>query len=601
MLTHPFLHTKFAMSQTTTPPDTFWQRIRANVSRQRQAQAIPCLVREGRTLPLSFAQQRLWQVEQAHLTGIAHNLRGIFYLHGNLDVATFERSVRALFARHESLRTCFRLHEGQPVQVITAVPAQVLTTMDLRALSPLQQEAEVQRLAREAAQEAFDLSAAPLLRLSLLYLADDEYVLLRTAHHAIYDRWSDSIFWRDLVTYYQALILDHDADLPPLPIQYADFAAYQRQQTTIFNAQLDYWRNHLRTATPAQLPHSIAHAPPSYQGATAYLDLPTDLLTQLKQNFGPSQGSSLFTVLLTAWLALLYRYTRQTDIVLLSPVAGRDLPETRGLIGFFNNLVILRGDLRGNPSVQELLARVNAEVNAAHQHQDVPLQHLASALNLPDTMLSRLMVALQNVPPPPTKMGAIRIKAHDIDEGIANFDLFISLRETAAQLKVIARYKSSLWHPAQVTELLENYRATLQIFVDNPARHLDDLPALHAPQHALIAEIYQPPRTAAEQQVAAIWQTVLKLDQAGLECNFFEAGGRSLAMVEACAQLSQAFGREVRVAEMLAYPSVRSMAAFLNTVAPPERVRAVSHSAAKQTAALLRQQHLQRQRRGQCE
>lgn len=609
----------FSDSSSSNPSSSdtssFWQRIRANVALQRDTPDIKPYPRHpDAPPPLSFAQARLWQVEQAQPDTTAHHLRAMWRLRGTLDVAALEKALRYVIERHESLRTCFRQVGNEARQIINPVASQVLNDIDLRALSTAQQEAEIARLAKAEAQEPFDLEHGPLLRLSLLHLSDDEAILIRAIHHMVNDRWSDSVFLRDLAQSYSAFLNQEIPKLTPLPVQYADFAIAQREhlQGERLAAQMDYWRQRLAGELPSlQLPLNFSSSLPSYQGATTYHALPDELIKALKQNFRQSLGSSLFTALLTGFLACLYRYFRQTDMLLATPVAGRYQPETRHLIGFFNNVLLLRHDLSGNPSLQTLLQRVDAEVTGAQKHQALPLQQVADTLKLPGAALSRMMFALQNVPARAKRMADVEIETLDFEEGIANFDLFLSLREDDGKFTAIARYKTALWQPDSIDALLQHYQATLQAMVDDPTQNLEALPALQAPelQTATTATqqvAYVAPRTATEQRVADIWQAVLNIEPIGIHTHFFEAGGRSLAAVDVCARLSEAFGREVLVAEVMTHPTVGGMAAHLSRLDPHnQQDKPDSHAgsrpppnpAARQKAAIQRQRQRQQQRK----
>ncbi len=601
------------MSDSTITPvanrdSAFWQSIRANLALQHQTPIITPCPRDGAPLPLSFAQERLWRVEQVHPGTTAHNLCAAFRLRGLLDVVALEHSLNTVIARHEILHTCFQVIAGQPAQIIVPPPEQILSWVDLRSQLLTQSEMEIHRLAGEEARKPFDLEHGPLWRFKLLHLADNDYVLVRTIHHLINDRWSDSLFLRELSACYEAFCCDQPPALEPLPIQYADFAIFQRNdlQGERYTKQIEYWQQRLANDPPIlQLPVDFSSSAPSYQGAVAYLDFSPTLVAKLKSNFGQRAGASFFTTLLTGFLALLYRYSRQTDMVLASPVAGRYRPETRGLIGFFNNVLMLRNSLDGNPSLRELLARVNDTVAAAQHHQDLPLQDLAEILRLPDAVLSRVMFALQNVPSHPERLGNIEITTVDIEESIANFDLFLSLRQLpVGKLTAIARYKTALFQANTVTTLLVEYLATLQTMLDNPEQHLDDLLPLQAsqlPQQMTTDIVHVAPRTETERCIADIWQMILKVELVGIDTNFFEAGGRSLAMVELCARLSQSFGLEIPVTGLIANPTVSSMARYLEqltaVVQPQTTTGSLLNTAAKQKAALNRQRQLAQLRR----
>lgn len=581
-------------------PDTaFWQTLRANVRLQRQTPTITPVSRSS-IIPLSFGQERLWRVERLQTDNTAHNLRAVFRLQGHLNIEALEKALRIILQRHEILRTTFRVHNGEPIQVISPQAQLELPVTKLDNLSPEPQQAEIHRLALEEAQRSFDLTAGPLLRVKLLLLGEQDYLLIRAIHHIINDRWSDSVFLRELAVGYPACCAGKTPVLPELPIQYADFAVFQRHwlQGEVLANQIDYWQKQLEGQLPLlQLPIDFVSKVPSYQGKTIYLEFPATLVKELKMQFAPTEVS-FFTTLLTAFLILLYRYSKQTDMTLSSPVAGRYRPETRDLIGFFNNVVLLRVKLDGNPTLKELLNRVSEVVLGAHEHQDLPLQQLAESLNIPGAILSRAIFALQNVPSRPEKLGDVAISSVDLDEGIANFDIFLSMRELSGQLTGIVRYKTDLFQAETIQTLLDNYRATLEAMRANPEQRLDDLPGFTAPlPQAAVKSTetvpYVAPRTETEQCIAKIWQELLKLDQISIYSNFFEVGGRSLTLIELCTKLGKVYGREIVIAELLANPTVSGMARYLEHAAASTAVaRPPPNAALKQTAAFNRQKQL---------
>ncbi|OQW95594.1 MAG: hypothetical protein BWK79_01930 [Beggiatoa sp. IS2] len=579
----------------------FWQTLRANIRLQRQTPVITPASRND-TMPLSFGQERLWRVEQLQTDNTAHNLRAVFRLQGLLNITALENSLRTIVQRHEILRTTFRVYQNKLIQVISPQMELELPLIKLSHWSPEQQQAEIHRVATEEAQHPFDLAQGPLLRVKLLQLSDQDYLLLRAIHHIINDRWSDSLFLRELAVCYPAFCAGKTPLLPELPIQYADFAVFQRHwlQGEVLANQTNYWQNQLAGQLPLlQLPTDFVSNRPSYQGNAIYLEFPAVLVRDLKKQFAQTAKVSFFTTLLTAFLILLYRYSQQTDMTLSSPVAGRYRPETRELIGFFNNVLLLRVKLDGNPTLNELLIRVSEVALGAHEHQDLPLQQLAESLNIPGAILSRTMFALQNVPSRPEKIGEMALSNVDIEEGIANFDLFLSMRELAGKLTGIVRYKTGLFRTETIQTLLENYRATLEFMLKNPEQRLDDLPRLRVPSLQQVANHsgaipYVAPRTEIEQCIAKIWQEILKFDPIGIDHHFFEMGGRSLTLIELCTRLEKAYGREIVVAELIANPTVRGMAHYLeqNSTQLKTAVRPPPNTAFKQRAAFSRQKQL---------
>jgi NRPS condensation-like uncharacterized protein/acyl carrier protein len=547
---------------TNSPSSSFWKAVKNNVKLQRKMPAIP-LANHSQTLPLSLGQQRLWQLEQLQVHNTVHNLRAAFRLQGELNAAILEKSIQAIVQRHEILRTEFPARSGQASQFILPEIILTLPIMSLMHLSPVEQEKAIIEVASKEAQTPFNLEYAPLLRVKLLRLSETEHVLLRTTHHIVYDLWSDSVFMRELAILYCDFLVEKPCSLPPLPIQYADFAAFQRQQLDT-SASLTYWQQQLTGQLHLlQLPVDRG-ANSSYHGETEYHALSRELTEKLTQ-FAAQQGMSLFVVLLTAFNVLLYQYSQQEDMLLCSPVAGRSQVETKKLIGFFNNLLLLRSDLSNNPSFSELLVRISQVTLDATTHQNLPLQALANNLNIPANLLSRAMFTLQNVPSMPKKMADVFITRLDIEEGIANFDLSLSIREKADGLIVIARYKTDLFDRNSIQQLLNRFTTLLEQFIDAPQTRLSQLPHFECKQiSANPATAYAAPVTELEKTIAQIWQDVLQVPQVGLYDDFFSLGGSSLAILQVSTQLEKTLNRECAIMELFKHPTVSGIATYLS-------------------------------------
>jgi non-ribosomal peptide synthetase component F len=337
----------------------------------------------------------------------AYNIPAGVRLTGSLHVMALKQSLNEIVRRHEALRTSFTTVNGEAVQVITQTSTLLLPIVNLSELPQAEQQAEVERLATAAAQGSFDLAQGPLLRATLLQLNETEHILLLTMHHIVSDGWSMGVFIRELAALYCAFSNEKPSPLPELPIQYADFAHWQRQwlQGEVLEEQLSYWKQQLNNAPPVlELPTDRPRPPiQSYQGAIASLVLCESLSQKLKF-LSQRSGVTLFMILLAAFQTLLYRYTGQSDICIGSPIANRNRSETEGLIGFFVNTLVLRTDLSGNPSFQELLGRVREVALGAYAHQDLPFEQLVEALQ-PERSLShqplfQVMFILQNSPMP---------------------------------------------------------------------------------------------------------------------------------------------------------------------------------------------------------
>ncbi|MBV9792000.1 MAG: non-ribosomal peptide synthetase, partial [Chloroflexi bacterium] len=387
--------------------------------------------RDG-ALPLSFAQQRLWFLDQLQPNSPAYNIHDAITLSGPLDVARLERSFTALVARHEILRTTFTHAAGtndeQPSQQIAAPEPLSIPLHDLQPLSPEQQFAEVQRLALAEAQQPFDLAHGPLLRIVLLRLASTEHALLITMHHIISDGWSMGIFIRELTTLYLA---DGAATaLPPLTIQYADFAIWQRRRLSpeisggYLERLLDYWRQQLADA-PMFLDLPIDRPRPavqSFAGGTVTTLLDAELTDQLKR-LSQHYHATLFMTLLAALQILLARHTGQQQIVVGTPIAGRTHKALEDLIGFFVNTLALHSDLSDNPTFGELLGRVRTMTLDAYTHQDLPFEQLIDALHpvrdLSRQPLVQVLFAMQNAPAQALELPGLALRPLSSEAAVA--------------------------------------------------------------------------------------------------------------------------------------------------------------------------------------
>lgn len=528
-------------------------------------------------LPLSFNQERLWLLEQLQPHTSVHNLQHFLHCTGLLNVAVLERSLKEIVQRHDTLRTTFPSVNGQPVQVISPDINWELPVVDLRELPPQQQQVKVQQLSREEAKQPFDLAKGPLWRFKLLRLQDDEYILIRTIHHIIFDGWSNGIFMRELGAIYPAFLANEPSPLLALPIQYADFAQAQRQwwQDNVFSSQLDYWQQQLGGNVSAlKLPTDNPHQLPSYEGRCQSLILSQELTEALK-TLSYKEGVSLFVTLLAAFKTLLYRYTQQQDIVMCSPVAGRHRTETRGVIGYFNNIVVLRSNLSGKPSFRDLLAQVSRVSNEASVNQDIPLQKLAKLPNLLRTPIARAMFVLQNAPVQTLELGDLTISSLYIDREIANFDLSLSVQEKDGKLIGAIQYKTDLFKDTSIDRMLENFRTLLESLVANPTQCLDDLPLFKVETQeqqgnnnrsiSSLAPEQEAHQDELELQLKKIWEKVFNLQPIDVRDNFFDLGGHSLLAVSLFAEIEKEFGKRLPLSTLIEAPTIKQLAAWLSS------------------------------------
>ncbi len=462
-------------------------RLERRLTRRPAAPRVPVLTRRSRPggAALSFAQQRLWFLERLEPLAAAYNTIGAFRLLGPLDAGALERSLCEVLRRHEALRTRFAEEDGQPVQHVAPPPSYRLETRDLSTVPPGGREEAIRQEAASEAARPFDLVVGPLLRASLLRFGPHDHALLLCLHHIASDGWSVGVLVHELGTLYEAFLAGRPSPLPELPIQYADYAVWQREwlQGEVLEGQLAYWRRQLAGRPPAlALPLDRPRpAVQTFHGARRDFTLPAPLVEELKQ-LGRREGVTLFMTLLAGFQALLARYTGQGDLVVGSPVANRTHSELEGLIGFFANMLVLRTDLSGTPSFRELLGRVREVVLGAQDHRDVPFEKLVEELepgrDLSRNPLFQVAFALQNTPGQRLRLGDLAIEAVPIDTGTVRFDLEVLVWETGEGLRGAARYNRDLFDGATVGRLLGHYGRLLSEALRDPDRRVDELSLL---------------------------------------------------------------------------------------------------------------------------
>ncbi|KYG06012.1 hypothetical protein BE21_37340, partial [Sorangium cellulosum] len=436
----------------------------------------------GSELPLSFAQQRLWFLEQMQPDSALYNIPFAVRLEGPLDVAALERSFFEIVRRHEALRTTFPSRRGQPRQVIAGEPSFSLPICDLTALPVPEQEAEVRRRAEEDAGRPFSLAEGPLLRAALLRRSERAHVLLVSLHHIVSDGWSTGVLVRELCSLYEAFSAGRPGALPELPVQVADHALWQRQWLSgdVLEAQLAYWRRQLGGAPPLLALPTDRPRPPlkSYRGAARPVTLRPELCAALRA-LGRRHNVTLFMTLLAALKVLLSRYAGQEDIVVGTPIAGRNQVEIEGLIGFFVNTLALRTDLSGEPTFLELLARVREVTLEAYAHQELPfeklVEELAPARDLGRSPLFQVMFVLQNAPSPELRLGEARLSPLPLATTTAKFDLLLSLEEGDQGLMGSVEYATDLFEDATIARMISDLQTLLEAIVKEPERSIGEL------------------------------------------------------------------------------------------------------------------------------
>jgi amino acid adenylation domain-containing protein len=437
------------------------------------------------TAELSFAQERLWFLDQLEPKNAAYNIPLGLRLNGHLDLTAFQASLHEIIRRHEALRTYFEVIKTVPCQIIDPAARLELPLHDLSRLPEAQREAEVRRLVDEEARQPFDLTHSPLLRANLYRLGPEKHIFLLVMHHIAADGWSIGVLLHEIKVLYQAFCEGKSPPLPELPIQYADYAEWQRgeSQRGLMEQQVAYWRKQLTGApTLLELPTDRPRpAEQSYRGAVLNHELPNLLLAGLKE-LSQHEGASLFMTLLAAFQTLLYRYTGQDDVVVGTAFAGRNRTELENLIGFFVNTLVMRGDLSGNPTFRELLGRTREVALGAYAHQDLPFEKLVEILQ-PDRDASRpplfqVMLVLHNTPVEAVHLSGLECTPMAIDIAMSKFDLTLYVREDGSALKTTVEYSTDLFDEKTVRRMMGHYQKLLEGIVTNPDQHLADLSML---------------------------------------------------------------------------------------------------------------------------
>jgi amino acid adenylation domain-containing protein len=438
-------------------------------------------------LPVSAAQRRIWFLAALQPASTAYNLSWGFALRGPLRRRALVRSLAEVVRRHETLRTRFAVRDGQPVQVVGLAAAVALPVVDLSALSAAHRTAAAARELDALARRPFDLARGPLWRCLLLELAPDEAVLLHGMHHIVTDGWSEGVFAREISRLYAAFAAGGPSPLPELPLQYGDYAAWQRQELLhgeVLEELLAYWRRQLAGAPAVlDLPTDFPRpALPASRGAIAEIAVP-DAVTAALRQLGRGQRCTLFHVLLAAFGVLLERASGQQDLVIGSPVANRDQVELEGLIGLFVDMLPLRLDLAGDPAFAALLPQVRETVHAAHEHKALPFEQLVTELRIErHANRNPLFQVVFNHEiqgdEPPARLGDVTLVALKPAATTAKFDLALGAVERGAQLGAVFEYSTELFSAAIARQLATSLGTLLAEIAADPARPVSALPLL---------------------------------------------------------------------------------------------------------------------------
>ncbi len=467
-------------------------RLRGRSAGAPRADVVTPLARRD-FLPLSFSQQRLWFLEQLQ-PGLGFNhIHAAIRVEGDLDVAALRRTLTEILRRHESLRTNFRVADGSPVQTVAAPFEFTLPATDLRHVPAAELDAEVHRRAVEEANLPFDLARDPLFRGQLLVLGPGDHALFLTMHHIISDGWSIGVIIHELAALYEAFRDGRPSPLPEPALQYPDFAAWQREHLSgaVLERQLAYWRGRLGDAPALELSTDRPRpAVQTFRGESHWFTVPPERTAALHA-LARGLNATLFMVGLAAFQALLARWTGQDDVVVGSPIANRTRREIEEIVGFFVNTLVLRGDLSGDPTFRELVARTREAALGAYAHQDLPFEKLVDEVQ-PERDLSRnplfqVMFALQNAPGSELELPGLRLTWEPPKSGTSKFDVMLWAQERGGELDACFEYNTDLFDAPTIHRLERHYRQVLDAVLADPDVRLSELPLLGDDERGLLA------------------------------------------------------------------------------------------------------------------
>jgi amino acid adenylation domain-containing protein len=531
--------------------------------------------------PLSYAQQRLWFLEQLRPGTSLYHIPIAVRLRGELNREALERSIQEIVRRHEALRTSFGVEGGRPVQRIHP-PAPL--PLPLSDFSSAQGQCDLQELIRQEASLPFDLSRAPLLRLRLVRFSREEYLLILTMHHLISDGWSMGVFMREMAAIYPAMCRSEVPLLPELQFQYADYSLWQRRwiEEGALQNQLAYWRKQLAgplpiLELPTDHPRPLAQ---TFTGKQYRFKWDIDFLNHLR-TFSSRNGVTLFMALMAGFQAVIHRYTGQTDVVVGTAVANRNRLQIENLIGFFLNLLPLRVRIDGALTFQGLLSRVRETTLDAYAYQDVPFEMLVAEAqaerDLSKTPLFQVLLVLQNVPIPPLELPGLKIENVDVDYNVSKFDLSLYFQEDSQGLAGWVEYNADLFNPERIVRMVSHLKSVLENMVQDPAQRISSTNLStereSSPRCESLSDnngdnqTWEPhlfPNTPTEVTVASIWQKVLGASDLPVHDKFFEIGGDSLRLVQVFLELNAIYPGKVTVADLFIYNTIASLAAFID-------------------------------------
>ena len=586
----------------------------------RYAPPAPVTARRDGGIPLSFAQERLWFLDQLTPGASVYHVARALRLVGRLDVSALHASLREIVRRHEALRTTFVAVDGEPRQLVAPTLDLPLPTVDLGALGEREREARLRAAVTAEVESPFDLAVGPLFRARLLRLGAEEHVLLLTMHHIVSDGWSVAVLSRELGALYAAFATGAPSPLPPPPLQYADHTVRQRAALAgeRIREPLAYWTRQLANVPPLELPTDRPRpVVPSYRGARHPVRVPPALRERLTR-LSHEENATPFMTLLAAFQAMLARLSGQTDVAVGTPIAGRTRVETDDLVGLFVNTLVLRTDLADDPTGRELLARVRAMALDAYAYQEVPLEKLIEELqparSLNRQPLFQVMFILQNGPRSEVELPGLDVTSLRVTRTSAKFDLTLALVDADEELAGSIEYSTDLFDAATVAEIADYYVRLLEAMAADPVRRVSELPppprlagtrSREIPSDAPPAvdppgesAVYVAPRTPMEERLAGIWAEVLGRSRVGVHDDFFDLGGHSLLAVRLTSRMSNAMGVEIPIRTLILHPTIAGLVTAIEELrrqgassAGARSAPTPSDAASRSRSPLLRVEH----------
>lgn len=486
----------------------------------------PLRARGSEQAPLSFAQRELWMHQQLRPDSVVYHIPLALQMRGPVDVRALQQSLNTILARHGILRIGIRAQDQRVVQRVQPVRPLALPLIDLQAMEPEARAVALQHLRTQEARRLFDLAAGPLLRTTLVQVQSQDFLLLLTTHHLVFDGWSTGVLLRELAQLYASSTTGRQPEITPLPVHYTDYALWQREgaASSGLDRQLTYWQEHL-AGVPAvlELPGDFPRpALRSFRGAHHHFTLSRILLERLKA-LSRREASTLFMTLLSAWYVLLWRYTGQEDLVVGTPVAGRERVELEGLIGDFINMLPLRACLADNPGFCDLLRRTRTLVLQAYAHQQAPFARIVEAV-LPERGMSvpplvQVLFVLQSGLPPLTQLGDVSVEYGETSTQTAKFDLTLEFRETEQGLIGFFEYSTDLFCQERIARMGEHFRLLLESIVAHPEQHVGNLAFLSPQETGFLQEWNASDDAGVGQQCVHHWfeqQVALTPDSAAV-------------------------------------------------------------------------------------